>query len=289
VQSTVSSTFSTIVRFGPLSVWVDPPLPVTVQVMLMKSKPGVAASVKWYVPARTLVKSCSPLSDRVNGDGTVGVDFPSTSCVKLNVPVAPSGSVCLRILIVPQLEMLIGIGATKSFSSEPNELPEERLFSQMSPKCLHTLGGKIPAAVKLMPASPNVELIPFFVFPDNVLGLPGGLLSVTSALFTDDSAETADSGVPLSQQGTELLASHRLGLLGASIQRCTAKTGTPLPPKSKSINRSPTVRFNVTGPGVVPMPTWFWFSSKSMCAEPSRLLRSHATYRKSLAAFSWLT
>ena len=48
------------------------------------------------------------------------------------------------ISIVPQLEMLTGIGAMKSFSSEVNDLPDERLLRQAAPKFAHTFGGKTP-------------------------------------------------------------------------------------------------------------------------------------------------
>src|SRR6266487_2986872 len=153
--------------------------------------------------------------------------------------------VCLWILIVPQLEMLIGTGATKSFSSEPNELPEERLFRKAAPKCSHTPGGKMPEPVRLMPASPKVELMPFFVFPAKMNGAFGGLVSVTGALFTWDSAELPRL-TALFQHGSVLLASHRVDGLPLVIQVCLASTGTPLPPKSKSINRSPAVRTGVT-------------------------------------------
>src|SRR5262245_32409821 len=96
----------------------------------------------------------------------------------------PRGSLCLMIVISPQLEMLIGIGATKSLSSEPNELPDDRLFTHAPPRWKHLSAGKTLAAVRLIPASPKVELIPFFVFPSSVRGLSGGLVSVTGELFT---------------------------------------------------------------------------------------------------------
>ena len=40
----------------------------------------------------------------------------------------PRGSVCLMILISPQLETCTPIGAMKSFNSDTNDEPEERLF-----------------------------------------------------------------------------------------------------------------------------------------------------------------
>ena len=212
------------------------------QLMLAKSKPVVADSVMWYVPARTLLKSCSPLSESVNGDATTGVEFVM-SWVKLNVPEAPSGVVCLWITIAPQFEMFTGTGAMKSFNSEVNELPEDRLFSVAEPKCVHWLAGKMLAPVRLMAASPNVELMPFFVFPSSVFG-PGALVSCTGTLFTAASAE-APRTTALSQQGSVLLASQLL-VLPLVIHVCLASTGTPLPPKSKSINRSPAVRAVVT-------------------------------------------
>ena len=79
----------------------------------------------------------------------------------------------------------------------------------------------------------------------------------------------------------ELTASQSaLGVL-VLIHRCRARTGTPLPPKSKSTKRSPRFRFSVCAPVVVgSMPTACWLNSKSMCAEPSVLVRSHAMYKK---------
>ena len=84
------------------------------------------------------------------------------------------GSVTLTTLRLPQLERLIGIGAMKSFSSEVKELPDERLFSEARPKCSQTLVEKMPESVRLIAASPKVELIPFLVFPSRVRGAPEG-------------------------------------------------------------------------------------------------------------------
>src|SRR5438132_4971125 len=135
----------------------------------------------------------------------------------------PRGSVCFLMIIVPQLEMLIGIGATKSFSSEPNELPEDRLLSHASPRWKHVPAGKTLAAVRSTAASPNVEstvVFPPWVFesPARVRGLFGGLLSVTPVLLTEASAKPeAVRSTPLLQQFTfvpELTASQSaLGVL----------------------------------------------------------------------------
>src|SRR6266542_178959 len=153
---------------------------------------------------------------------------------------APSSS-CLWMFTVAQHVLLMWIGEMKSLSSEPNELPEERLFRYAAPKCSHTFGGKMPEPVRLIPASPKVELIPFFVFPSRVRGAPGGLVSVTGALFTCASAKPPRL-TALSQHGKVLLASQSVAAFPLVIHVCFASTGTPLPPKSKSISRSPAVR-----------------------------------------------
>src|SRR5690242_9056912 len=133
----------------------------------------------------------------------------------------------------------------------------------------------MPEPVRLIAASPKVELMPFFVFPARVNGAFGGLVSITGALFTADSAK-APRLTALSQHGSVLLASHWVVGLPLVIQVCLASTGTPLPPKSKSINRSPAVRTGVTP---LALSVAVWLSSKSICAEPSRLERSQARYR----------
>src|SRR5262249_16076101 len=131
---------------------------------------------------------------------------------------------------VPQFEMLMGIGATKSLSSEPKELPDERLLRNAEPKCLHTPGGKTLAAVRLRPASPKVELIAFFVFPSSVTA--GELVSETGALFTCALKLPAGSGTALFQHGNVLLTSQSVDGVPDVIHVCRARTGVPLPPKS---------------------------------------------------------
>jgi hypothetical protein len=64
-------------------------------------------------------------------------------------------SVTLRIVMDPQLLMLKLPGPTRSFICAVPELPEERLTAYALPKDSHWLGEKTPAAVRLMPASPN--------------------------------------------------------------------------------------------------------------------------------------
>src|SRR6266536_630158 len=179
---------------------------------------------------------------------------PSTGALSVNkVNTAPDSgaprSSCLWMFTVPQFVMFTGTGAMKSFSSEPNELPEERLFRYAEPKCSHTPGGKMPE--------------------------PVGLVPVTGALFTWASA-LLPRMTALSQHGSVLLASHWVVGLPVVIQVCLASTGTPLPPKSKSIKRSPAVRTGVTP---LALGVALWLSSKSICAEPSRLERSQARYR----------
>src|SRR5512133_2282563 len=56
--------------------------------------------------------------------------------------------------MLPQLLMLTGTGAMKSFSSAVNE-DEERLFRKVLPNASQTPGVKTPARVRSIAASPN--------------------------------------------------------------------------------------------------------------------------------------
>src|SRR5712691_8718508 len=70
----------------------------------------------------------------------------------------PAGSVCLMILISPQLLMFTGTGAMKSLTSAPKE-EDARLFKKVLPNALQVPAGKTPAAVRLMAASPNSPVV----------------------------------------------------------------------------------------------------------------------------------
>src|SRR5947208_313035 len=104
------------------------------------------------------------------------------------------------MMTVPQLEMLTGIGAMKSFSVDVKDWPDERLFRLAAPKCTHELRGKMFAAVRLIPASPNVDetvlgspvLLSKTVVPVRVLGAPGAFRSMTSCPLTEPSATPVD-------------------------------------------------------------------------------------------------
>ena len=58
-------------------------------------------------------------------------------------------------MMVPQLLMFTGCGAMKSLTSAGNDA-DERLFRNALPKPSHVPGGKTPAAVRLIAASPKV-------------------------------------------------------------------------------------------------------------------------------------
>ena len=60
----------------------------------------------------------------------------------------------MMMLIVPQLEILIGCGATKSLTSDGNDAAE-RLLKAL-PNARQVPAGKTPAAVRLITASPKV-------------------------------------------------------------------------------------------------------------------------------------
>src|SRR6266516_1859949 len=71
------------------------------------------------------------------------------------------------IVTWPQLLMFTGTGATKSLTSAGNDA-DERLFRNALPKASQVPGGKTPAAVRLMAASPNLNApMLFAVFDTN--------------------------------------------------------------------------------------------------------------------------
>src|SRR5215469_4198229 len=107
------------------------------------------------------------------------------------------------MLTVPQLLMLMGTGATKSLTSEPNDA-EARLFRNALPKASQVPGGKTPAAVRLIAVSPKVRA--FRLVPP-----AGGVMngSVTaSRLLTAPSESELFRFTWLPQQGSELLEKH---------------------------------------------------------------------------------
>src|SRR6266849_1426408 len=270
--------------------------PVAVQVRLSSAKlAGGPPSVTLQLPAGTLTQSSvlvelstPALSFNVKADGVVSdvqlgvVEAPTGSGmfdVKLKFWLTPRGSVCLMILISPQLLMFTGIGAMKSFSVEVNDWPDERLFRSAAPKCWHTFCEKTPAPVRLMRASPNVDDIdPFFdVLPLSVLGFPGGLLSVTSALFTEPSAKPPVVRLTSApQQGTPSAGTSHWVAAPLMTHLDRLSVGTPLPPKSKVTSMSPAVRSLVTP---FALAVLLWLNSKSRCAEPCVFVRSKARYR----------
>src|SRR5215212_1797097 len=129
------------------------------------------------------------------------------------------------MLIVPQLVMLTGCGATKSFTSAGNEA-DERLLRKTLPSASQVPAGKTPAAVRLTAASPNV--------PAGRLTLAIG--SVTVEVLTAPSAKpAAERFTRLPQQGSELAEKHWLvAPLVTHFSR--PSTGVPLPPKSNVIS-----------------------------------------------------
>src|SRR6266567_6530038 len=178
------------------------------------------------------------------------------------------------MMIVPQLLMLTGTGATKSLTSAGNDA-DERLFRNALPKASQVPWGKTPAAVRLMAASPNLSAPTLFV--------PGCNGSVTAPrLLTAPSESPLFRFTWLPQQGRLLLEKH--WLVGPVVTHLSSpRVGRPPPlVKSNVTSRSPAVRLSVFGPGVDRSGWGFWLISKSMFAEPRLLVRSHARYRKLL-------
>src|SRR6266545_1547683 len=175
------------------------------------------------------------------------------------------------MVMVPQLLMLTGRGATKSLTSAGKEA-DERLFRKPLANASQVLP-KTPAAVRLIAASPKVS-------PGRLTPAIG---SVTVEVLTAPSANpAADRFTRLPQHGSALLEKH---WLVEPLVTHFSRPSTGLPPplvKSKVISRSPAVRTSVLGPVVVRVGWVFWLISKSMLAEPSTFDRSHARYRKLL-------
>src|SRR6266511_2978593 len=148
------------------------------------------------------------------------------------------------MVMVPQLLMLTGRGATKSLTSAGKEA-DERLFRKALANASQVLP-KTPAAVRLTAASAN---------------------------------PAAERFTRLPQHGSAFLEKH--WLVGPLVTHFS-RPSTGLPPplvKSKVISRSPAVRLSVLGPVVVRFGWVFWLISKSMLAEPSTFDRSQARYR----------
>src|SRR6266540_1825790 len=259
------------------------PPPSAVQVKLSNTKfAGSAPSVTVYVPAKT-ESQCSvlavpvaigdagstpALSFRVKLSGVVSTVQPDVDGiveVKLKSWFRPRGLVCLMMLILPQLLMFTGCGATKSFTSDGNAA-DERLFRNTLPNAWHVPAGNTPAAVRLTAASPKV---------------PAGRDTLAIGSFTV-TALTAPSASPrplrstrLPQQGSEFAEKHWL-VAPVVTHRSRPSTGLPLPPKSNVMSRSPALRLSVFGPVVVRSGWASLLISKSMFAEPRTFVRSQA-------------
>src|SRR5579859_814616 len=125
------------------------------------------------------------------------------------------------MVMVPQLLMFTGIGATKSLTSAVNEA-EERLFRKALPKASQTPGGKTPAVVRLIAVSPKVR--PGSVAPEI------GSVTVTLLMAPSELAELRATWLP--QHGRELLEKHWL-VDPLVTQKRSPRAGT-VPPLLKS-------------------------------------------------------
>src|SRR5258708_7188171 len=173
------------------------PNPVTVpQTRLTKVQPaGGADSVTVSLPAGTSLNAFVPPPARLKP--AVPMD-PVVEYANVEFPFW----VTLWIVMVPQLLMFTGTGATKSLTSAVNEA-DERLFRNALPNALQTPGGNTPAPVRLMAVSPKV-------FAANVRGAFGAIGSITlpGLMAPSELAELRLMLFP--QQGSELLAKHWL-------------------------------------------------------------------------------
>src|SRR6266536_2874681 len=176
------------------------------------------------------------------------------------------------MMILPQLEMFTGCGATKSLTSAGNDA-DERLLRNALPNAAQVPAGKTPAAVRLTDASPN-----------SLAGrLTFAIGSVTVPLLTAPSAKPAALRLTrLPQHGRAFAEKH---WLVAPVVTHLSRPSTGLPPplvKSNVMSRSPALRLSVFGPVVVRSGCASLLISKSMLAEPRTFDRSQARYRKLL-------
>src|SRR6266496_5365924 len=163
-------------------------------------------------------------------------------------------------MILPQLLMLTGCGATKSFTSAGNEA-EERLFRNTLPNASQVPAGKTPESVRLIAASPN----------SSPARLTFAIGSVTVDELTAPSAKPdAERLTRLPQQGSAFAEKHWL-VAPVVTHLSRPSTGLPLPPKSNVMSRSPALRLSVFFPVVVRSGCANLLISKSMFAEPRTL------------------
>src|SRR5215217_3890026 len=126
-------------------------------------------------------------------------------------------------MIVPQFEMFTATGAMKSLSSAVKD-EDERLFTNALPNASHTPGGKTPAAVRSIAASPKSP----------APRLPPAIGSAIVPVFTAPSETVPASVTCLPQQGSALALKHWLAVLPAPAvsQVFRPNVGVPEPPKS---------------------------------------------------------
>src|SRR6266496_1693799 len=178
--------------------------------------------------------------------------------------------------------MFTGTGATKSLTSAGNAA-DERLLRNALPNASQVPGGKTPAAVRLMAASPNLSAPMLFgVFDTNGSVTASRLLTAPIELLLFRVIWSPQHGNELADRQTLTRKPGTLGVVALVSHRSNDRVGLPPPlVKSKVTSRSPAVRLSSFGPAV--RFGWaFWLISKSMLAEPRLLVRSHARYRKLL-------
>src|SRR5262245_51343197 len=141
------------------------------------------------------------------------------------------------MLTVPQLLMLTGCGATKSFISAPNA-EDERLFRKVLPNASQVPRGKTFAAVRLMAASPNSPAVRFppaigsLIVP--VLTAPSAKPAAERLIRLSSTPSSASSAGTAPQQGSVFEARQSLAAapLAAVSHLTRPRVGVPLPPKS---------------------------------------------------------
>src|SRR6516164_7426651 len=150
----------------PALFWAGSVLPSVLPVFPVSLRQKLPSAC---TPAALLPGQVTPPAVLLGGSG-------KDAEVKPNAWFWPRGSVCLMILISPQLLMFTGTGAMKSLISAVNDA-EERLFKNVLPNASQVPGGNTPAAVRSIAVSPNCRAGTGLM----ELGEPGNSGSVTAS------------------------------------------------------------------------------------------------------------
>jgi hypothetical protein len=182
----------------------------------------------------------------------------------VTVPPAPGlGDV---VNVAEQFAMVKSPGPTRSFICAEPELPELRLTAYTLPKLLQAPGGKTPAFVRSIPASPN-STSPSVSSTEAVAGGAGGAKASTAVAekLTAASAVPAANVLAGPQHGAELLLTSQAPL--STHRRSVSVGGFEPPSKSYTISRSPAERLTSPSAAAGQAPEVALLNSKPICAD----------------------